>query len=244
MGFHDHYDRLYAAKDHAGEADVIRRILGLDAGYRLLEAGCGTGRHSRAFATAGISVAAVDTDTEMIAQAMAASPGENPVYHAGTVASLADGGFDGAAALFNVANYVTSRNLLRDLFASISERLKPGAGFTFDCWNGVAVIADPPRNEVRSIEADGWSYRVEITADTDFMRQTSHIRNAFEATGPSGERETFTHDLTHRLWTPADLRDALTEAGFGRIDFLRWMQPGQPATMADWKMLVLARKPD
>ena len=45
MGFHDHYDRLYAAKDHAGEAACVIGLLGLRARARLLEVGCGTGRN-------------------------------------------------------------------------------------------------------------------------------------------------------------------------------------------------------
>jgi SAM-dependent methyltransferase len=240
LGFHDHYDRLYAAKDHAAEAACVMGLLGLKGAARLLEVGCGTGLHSRAFAAAGLKVTALDTDAAMIDRANAA--GIDADFMAVPVEELDARAFDGAAALFNVANYITRRPALISAFRAIAARLEPGAGLAFDCWNGAAVLADPPRNEVRLVESGGWRYSIEISAETDAMRQSSYIRNAISAEGPAGERETFGHDLVHRLWTPAELRDALGEAGFARVEFLRWMQPGQPATAADWKMLVHARK--
>lgn len=241
MGFHDHYDRLYAAKNHAGEAACVLGLLGLRAGARLLEVGCGTGLHSRVFAGAGLEVTAVDTDAAMIARARTAGIGAD--FHALPVEELDDREFDGAAALFNVANYITRRDALVSAFTGIARRLLPGAGFAFDCWNGIAVLADPPRNEVRWVESDGWRYEMDIAAEMDAMHQTARIRNRFTAVGPAGEREAFSHDLVHRLWTPAELRDALGEAGFAEVEFLRWMQPGDPAGAADWKMLVHARRP-
>ncbi|MEQ9326674.1 MAG: class I SAM-dependent methyltransferase [Rhodospirillales bacterium] len=241
MGFHDHYDRLYAAKDHAGEAACVIGLLGLRARARLLEVGCGTGMHSRAFTGGGLEVTAVDTDAAMIARARAAGIGAD--FHALPVEDLDSREFDGAAALFNVANYIVRRDALVSAFTGIARRLLPGAGFAFDCWNGVAVLADPPRNEVRLVESGGWRYEIEISAEMDAMRQCARIRNAVTATGPGGVREAFGHDLLHRLWTPAELRDALMEAGFAETRFLRWMQPGHPATAADWKVLVHARRP-
>lgn len=214
-----------------------------DSGHecqRLLEVGCGTGNHSRAFASHDLSVTAVDIDVEMIASAQAAGSHDRVAFIAGPVEQVSGDQFDGAAAMFNVVNYVTDRAALVSMFHAIAIRLRPSSSFVFDCWNGVAALIDPPRNEVRDFLSGGWSYHVEMTATTDPMRQLVEVRNQFEAEGPDGERHHFSNRLLHRLWTPAELTDVAMEAGFTSLRFMRWMLPNEQATAEDWKIMAIA----
>lgn len=245
MNFYQHYNRLYASKDYRAEATVVLDLLtngdGADC-RRLLEVGCGTGNHSRAFAAHNISVTAVDTDEEMIASAQATGPHDGVTFVAGPVEQLPPDRFDGAAAMFNVVNYVTDRTFLISMFQAVASHLHPGSSFVFDCWNGVAALIDPPRNEVRDFLSDGWSYHVTMTAVTDPMRQLVEVSNEFDAEGPGGEAHHFSNRLIHRLWTPAELTDVAREAGFASVHFMRWMVPGEQASAEDWKIMAVARR--
>ncbi|MEQ8707417.1 MAG: class I SAM-dependent methyltransferase [Rhodospirillales bacterium] len=244
MDFYQHYNRLYAAKDYVAEAAVVLRLLTDGSGqecHRLLEVGCGTGNHSRAFAAHNISVTAVDTDDDMIASARNAGPHDRVTFITGPVEQVPPGEFDGAAAMFNVVNYVTDRASLLSMFQAIVTRLHPSSSFVFDCWNGVAALIDPPRNEVRDFRSGGWAYHVDMRAVSDPMRQLVEVCNQFEAEGPDGEIQHFSNRLVHRLWTPAELTDIATEAGFASVRFMCWMAPDEAATDGDWKIMAVAR---
>jgi malonyl-CoA O-methyltransferase len=69
------YDRWAAVYEHDGnplthmEAPVVRELLGDVAGRRILDVGCGTGRHALALAAAGARVTGVDFSEGMLAEA-------------------------------------------------------------------------------------------------------------------------------------------------------------------------------
>ena len=59
----DVYDAIYGAKDYAGEADLIERMLArhrVPRPCRVLDIGCGTGRHAFALARRGYEVTGID----------------------------------------------------------------------------------------------------------------------------------------------------------------------------------------
>jgi malonyl-CoA O-methyltransferase len=76
-GVRDGYDRWAAVYDHdrnplpALEGPVVRGLLGDVRGRRVLDLGCGTGRHAVPLARAGAIVTAVDFSPGMLARARA-----------------------------------------------------------------------------------------------------------------------------------------------------------------------------
>src|SRR4051812_43585466 len=69
------YDRWSACYDEednaliALEEPLVARLFGPVSGLRILDLGCGTGRHSVALATAGAKVTALDFSKGMLARA-------------------------------------------------------------------------------------------------------------------------------------------------------------------------------
>ena len=68
------------------EEPIVRRLLGDVGGKRVLDAGCGTGRHTRWLAEHGARVTGVDPSPEMLAHAKAKCPQVD--FLAGTFAPL------------------------------------------------------------------------------------------------------------------------------------------------------------
>lgn len=68
------------------EEPIVRALLGDVAGKRVLDAGCGTGRHTQWLAQQGARVVGVDPSPEMLAHARAKCPGVE--FIAGTFAPL------------------------------------------------------------------------------------------------------------------------------------------------------------
>ena len=66
------YLAVYAHRDDAsarGEADFAVRALGAASGARVLDLGCGAGRHSRALSAHGFEVVGVDLSADLLAAA-------------------------------------------------------------------------------------------------------------------------------------------------------------------------------
>lgn len=68
------------------EEPIVRRLLGDVAGKRVLDAGCGTGRHTVWLARQGARVIGVDPSAEMLARARPKCPGVD--FREGTFAPL------------------------------------------------------------------------------------------------------------------------------------------------------------
>lgn len=143
--FAEVYDRAFADKDYAREAEVAHGMLGPDV-HRVLEVGCGTGNHSAALAARGLEVHACEVDDEMFDVAVRKHidrtwSGVRLYRWSVTDLPSFTTYFDGAVALFDVVNYCATSTALFTLFQGVWERLRPGAWFVFDAWN---YHADPP----------------------------------------------------------------------------------------------------
>lgn len=156
------YDLLYKDKDYAAEARFIHDTLIAQGPRprRLLELGCGTGRHAVELARLGHEVTGVDLSPGMVAQATARAAQLSELrgalrFQAGDVRSVRVGEkFDAVLSLFHVMSYQTSDADLRAAFATAAEHLPPGGLFLFDFWHGPAVLADPPVVRVKRLGDD------------------------------------------------------------------------------------------
>jgi SAM-dependent methyltransferase len=245
--YNDYYDKLYADKDYAGEAAIVGSVLRKVSSspvVRVLDVGCGTGRHARAMAALGFSVTGVDIDAAAISIARARSANVSPApnFVAGLVTDVAETGFDAAVSLFNVVNYLTDAKALLAYFGAIHDRLKPAAPFVFDSWNGLAAVLDPPRTKVSEISADGEDIRAETIPFVDLMAQTVRLETKVEVRATGKIRHTFDHQFQHRLWMPQDLKDLLAVAGFTVLSVSAWMKPDVPANVSTWKILFSCQR--
>lgn len=245
---HAYYDKIYSTKDYRAEAETVlvlaEQLLGRPVA-RLLDVGCGTGNHALHFAERGLQVVGVDRDRDAIAVAekKAAARGAGvPNFVAGEVGDVAAGSFDCATALFNVVNYVEDVASLLTFFKGVNERLVPGGAFVFDCWNGVAALRDPPRNQDRRIVVDGEIIEVSMRSEMDALRQTIRIGNQVSVTPTAGQPLSFSFDYLHTLWTPKVLQDLLETTGFEVTHLSAWMQPDVPAMVETWKLMFASRK--
>lgn len=237
----DVYDELYARRDPAEEVARIHPLLRRTHGpTRLLDIGCGTGRHAPAWCAHGVSVTGVDTDRAAIARAQerAAGLSPRPAYHAGPVETLRADGFDAATALFHVVNYLPDAATLIATLRAVRARLVDGAPFVFDAWNGIAALLDPPRvKDDEAVGRNGRRIAVRTTPSFDRMAQTVTLTMVGRVIETDGSSRPFESTFAHRLWMPRDLADMTEFCGFRRPV----IRPAEgTATTADetcWKLL-------
>jgi SAM-dependent methyltransferase len=245
--FYRYYDVLFSSKDYAGE---VAAILDHCASYPLqplenvLEIGCGTGGHTLELAKmAGIHVTAIDVDPEMLALAhtKVELAGKTNISFASAIGSAK--GIDLTVALFNVVNYLLADESLHEFFADIAASLRPQGMFIFDCWNGTAVLLDPPGSKSYEWQLDGIRVSCHLTSQTDVFRGITTLNYQLDLFDESDKKiESGDYRIEHRLWTPVQIRSALQEAGLEVVKVCIPFQFEQEATEGDWKIMFVCRK--
>ena len=130
------YDHFYRDKDYRGECDYLLQTVerfreegsGPPRGLRILDLGCGTGRHAALLAEGGHRVVGVDRSETMLAQARArCTAGVDLRFVPGDVREVDLGEtFDCVFALFHVASYQVTNRDIADFFAAAARHLEPG----------------------------------------------------------------------------------------------------------------------
>jgi glycine/sarcosine N-methyltransferase len=129
----DDYDRFVDwDKRLAREAPFFRRLFEERGVSRVIDVGCGSGRHAVLFASWGLEVVGVDPDARMLASARAhaAASGQTVRFVEGGFGGLAGLGLGPADALTCTGNalpHVEGLAGLREALADFAEVLRPGA---------------------------------------------------------------------------------------------------------------------
>lgn len=153
--FRKEYLDLYYRRDEEsakGEAAFAASAMGLPKGARVLDVGCGAGRHARALRALGQRPVGVDLSRDLLAEAR-----EIARVRADMRALPFDGGFDAATSFFTSFGYFDEADN-RAVLRAIAAALRPGGVFLLDFLNATAVLAHlvPESEEVRN----GRTYRI------------------------------------------------------------------------------------
>jgi SAM-dependent methyltransferase len=130
------YDAPYEARaaagiDVHGEASLVEKLLRSDLNrtgsapsYRVLDAGCGTGRMAIELHRRGLAITGVDLDEVMLTQARAKAPDLD--WRLGDLSTLElDGDYDAIVLAGNVMIYLTPGTEAATL-ANLARHLRPG----------------------------------------------------------------------------------------------------------------------
>jgi cyclopropane fatty-acyl-phospholipid synthase-like methyltransferase len=145
-------------KNTMGEVDFVLEEFGLPAGSRILDVGCGTGRHAVELARRGHRVTGVDISSGMLAEAERAA-GEAGVevelIHADAARFTSDKLFDAAICLCEGAFSLLGSEddpIEHDLaiLRNIRAALKPGARFILTTANACRLIRQATQEDVEN----------------------------------------------------------------------------------------------
>jgi SAM-dependent methyltransferase len=240
------YDVMYADKNNAAECDAVLKLVerfGDGKIARILDLGCGTGRHAVEFAARGFDVTGVDFSEAMLSRARkrAQSGGGALSYVQGdarTYRSVA--AFDAVLMNFNVLGYMNSNDDLIAALATARANLRQGGVFVADFWYGPAVVADPPGDRLREIVAGERKFlrHSHGTHEADQQR----IRIAIRVIELQGDRVRSDSEEVHgmRYFFPLELDLALRSQGFRLAALTGYPDIGRPASVREWMAAVTA----
>lgn len=154
-----YYNSFYKDKNYAKEAGIADKLLREYSSNnfgKILNMGCGTGRHDLELWRLGYHVHGIDISETMIEIAkrqldnidqneLFFEAGDIRFYHVQDI-------YDGVISLFHVMSYQIDNNALFDAFKTAASALNKGGIFLFDAWYGPGVLSDPPSVRVKKVE--------------------------------------------------------------------------------------------
>jgi SAM-dependent methyltransferase len=247
IGFAGVYDLIYAGPVafYAAQMRFLLERLG-PVPARILDAGCGTGRHVLALARRGYQVWGVDADPAMlhVAHAKLAAAGQPARLCVGDLRALpCAAACQGILCLESPLAYLLDDDELAAALAGLRRNLAPGGRLLIDVFDYPGTVGregSGPQTAIfyrrgctiTVIE----SHRPALPAGRWRMRQEI----AFQGPDDAAPR-TFTVEHTFALRQVEDYTAALKDAGFV-IDELRDRYPGAPASTAhEQRMIFVAR---
>jgi SAM-dependent methyltransferase len=193
------------------EVAFLVGALGLGPGSRLLDVGCGPGRHALALARRGMEVTGVDLSPDFVdlARAGAAAEGLTATFTVGDVRDLPyDSEFDAVVCLCQGGFGLLGGRDEAAVFSRIVRALRPGGGLALTAFSAYFAL--------RFLEA-GESFDPE----TGVLHEVSTVRNE------AGEKRPF--DLWTTCFTAREL-DLLARAAGVEVEGVYGVTPGNYGT--------------
>lgn len=218
------------------QCGFIEQVLALAPGSRVLDLGCGHGRHANELARRGHQVLGVDVVEGFIAQARAdaAREGLGTEFLQADLRALNTGrSFDGAVCLFDAFGFHSDEEHIR-ILASTLAALRPGGRLLLDLRNREHMLRCPPVNVVERENGDMMIDRFQFDFATGRMQD--------RRTTLRGTRRRDTA-FSVRLYAATEAQALLTAAGFRLLQMFGNFE-GAPAAAALPRLLLVATRPE
>jgi SAM-dependent methyltransferase len=247
--YSDYYDLLNSDKDYEAEVDYVLSIAGRFSSNpvrRILNLGCGTGRHDLLLAGKGYRITGVDRSSTMLAKARALAAQHSDLsisFVEGDVRELNLGtSFDMALSLFHVMSYQTTDKDLERAFETAATHLHAGDLFIFDFWYGPAVLHERPavrekhlENSEMEVVRNAMPVLHEDTCTVDVNYSVDIISKR------DGSKETLYETHVMRYLFLPKVEESLHRTGFDLVFAEEWLT-GRPPGLSTWSVCCVGKK--
>ncbi len=238
------YDKEPFVQGTAGECDFIEAEAGRDRSIRIIDIGCGTGRHSIELTKRGYKVTGVDLSGDQLKRAMekAKEAGVAIDFQTQDARDLPfNGEFDLAIMLCEGGfSLMETDEMNFAILKSAAKALKGPGKFIFTALNGLFPLFHSVNEFYQSAQKEGQSQCKECSFD--LMTFRDHNTVVFE--DDSGNKKEL--KCNERYYVPSEITWLLKTLGFKKIDIfgakLGAYSRKDKLTKEDFEMLVVAEK--
>lgn len=243
-----YYNAFYKDKDYEGEAGQVDRLLRNYGNniQKVLNFGCGTGKHDIALAKCGgrYRCSGVDLSPLMIdiARENAAKENVQIEFSVADIRSIEiKERYDAVISLFHVMSYQNENDDVLAAFRSARKALEKGGIFLFDAWYGPGVLTDRPTVRIKETE-DSQKRLVRIARPVMYDKRNV-VDVCYEVLvidKESGKTEMIEEVHSMRYFFRPELEYFLKEAGFELLDNLDCHSLGE-TDFGSWTSYFVAR---
>jgi len=212
-----HYDLLFPVSDT--QAKFLREALEAGGARRVLDAGCGVGRHLELLREWGFEAAGLEPDPEMAERARERLDDETPVavstLETAAEALAADGPFDAALCLGNTLAHLVEPEALAAGLGALAGLLAPGGLLLTQTVNFDKVLAEGRGPFAPKHVPDGEGGSLRFDRDYDFTEAPARLGFRLSLTGPDLDLE---DTIPLRPLCREEQEHAFSEAGFAEIE--------------------------
>ncbi|MHB8093937.1 MAG: class I SAM-dependent methyltransferase [Candidatus Aminicenantales bacterium] len=234
------YDREVFTRGTTGEVDFIEAEAGGDRRKKILDLGCGTGRHAVELAKRGFEVTGLDLSENQLGRARtkAARAGVKVDFiRADACDFRMDGAFDLVIMLCEGAFPLMETDAMNfRILENATRALKPGGKLIFTTLNALFPLFHSVKD---FLNANG-----QRTQGNTFDLMTFRDHSSTEITDDDGRTKTVVSD--ERFYTPSEITWLLQSLGYRTIDIhgakIGQFSRADTLTTEDFEMLVIAEK--
>ncbi|MBN1861449.1 MAG: class I SAM-dependent methyltransferase [Candidatus Thermoplasmatota archaeon] len=239
------YEKERFTQGTFGECDFIEKEIGYAKGLKILDIGCGTGRHSIELAKRGYHVTGIDLSESMLKRAEENAKKHNILVRFekhdarhlpftsefDVVIMLCEGGF----------SLMETDEMNFRILENASQALKPKTGkFIFTTLNGLFPLFHSVKDFINSEKTEGVASYIINNFDLMTFRETSVI-TVVDDDGQKKELQ-----CNERYYVPSEITWMLKSLGFTTVDIfgakLGAFSREDTLTTEDYEMLVIAEK--
>lgn len=238
------YDKECFVQGTLGECDFIEQELNYDKNKRIIDVGCGTGRHSIELSKRGYRVTGIDLSESQLARAKEKAKQLNlkidfQQYDARKL--LFDGEFDTAIMLCEGAFPLMETDEMNfEILKNVTRALKNPGKLIFTTLNGLFPLYHSVEKFCESASGEGNA----IYKSNTFDLMTFRDHNTTVLEDDSGDKKEL--KCNERYYVPSEITWILKTLGYKKIDIfgakLGAYSRKDQLTTEDFEMLVIAEK--
>ena len=240
-----YYDLNYNDKKYEYESRYISKLIKKynPKTKKILDVGCGTGRHAEFLHDFGFDVTGIDLSEKMIKIASDNSKkrGKDIKYKVSNANNFhIHQKFDTAVSLFHVISYQDENKKLIDTFRSIYNHLNDGGVFIFDFWYGPGVLKELPSSREKKFKNENLEINRKSSPNLIYSKNIVDVN--FKINVKTKAKE-FSFQENHRMryFFEPELEFIANLEGFTLLNSLEWLKFKNPNENS-WHALWILKK--
>lgn len=238
------YDNEVFTQGTIGECDFLEQEFNYDKSLKILDVGCGTGRHAIELTKRGYTVTGIDLSESQLARAKskAEKEGLNIDFQLHDARNLPFNSEYGVAIMLCEGGFplMETDEMNYEILKNVAKSLRSNCKFIFTTLNGLFPIF----HSIEEFTAQGSVEGNAVYRNNSFDFMTFRDYNITEFEDDYGNKKVL--ESNERYYVPSEITWLLKSLGFNKIDIfgakLGAFSRNDKLTNEDFEMLVVAEK--